>query len=1446
MAEKETKPTKSAEAKTTVKATAKPAATAPKTTATAKPAATTASKTPAPKTTATVKTTATAKPAATTEAKPSAAKTTATPKSEATTAKTTATATAKPAAPKTTVTAAAKPATTAKPADAKVKTAAAETAAASATATKTTVAASSVAPVGSEKTEKAQKVKKEKPAKAAKTSTGSGSAAKAKVAAIVKTDNFKIFSIIGLSLIMVLCLCLGLIFGLRSCTGMSWVLGQDPITVNAYAQTTMVGYSAKTVGEFDRYKPVTEMKDEREMFSLGDTIEANIANGTTELARLRYPKYGSTMNSVVGSDPDGLKADARTALINESDYLTAYGTYNNSGNGQNGVGTYNMMDKDGYLYFVNNGEVTPATYEDGTQRQLYKHTASVGMYLGDVSDDEKGIIKKVTLRPRGYSSYSVTGVYACAGEVIKIELSDADMTATGGITIHIGQALYNGQSNNIWTAKGQMQRFPNILNTMVVNKNTAVFNEESQMWTAYVGSFIGGPLYIRNTSSAVSVTISGGVAYRHFILGYTTPDEFEQLSKSSVPYFDLEVWDRGVLHSGPLTYAKAFSYDDLYKAAVLWEKVSIVANANGIGTNCYNQGIVFLYDPFVAAGAAVAFPGRSSVNCPMGWMSSSLNYTSTVTSGSWGNFHEYHHNFQNYGVGYTGEVTNNGLNLVAYSLFTNISSARQMGSYGGAGLSGWNCYTSATWAQQMVKSNNINSTSGLAVYSTLLHNFGQEAFLNARGSTGVNYWNRYAQVTHYDFSYFDQNTTVYSGGPLNPAETEYPLFVPVSSVYQTGRTYLYDGEKRESTTMQPYVIPYGVPFTVDLRPYTMIEGTTQYNYGSVLIGASTSNDFTYKIKGVKTDGINGTFVKAGEDGVYTFTPNSELRSGKIYVTLEIYNAADGTREWNGHKLDDVDLILEFQQSHEWNKNVLERTTYYYTADTKYTDAREAFENGYAGYESKVDRDHSNPTQNANTDIWYCTDYTISRFPNANPETDIVNENSIDELRGKLYINQDGWYRIYLRGRRNCALYYSLDGGATYQLGTYINNDTNDSSEFVGDKYFDLKLKAGSWVYIKEVLINMKIDNNRTSYIGVGTAQWTELTATTDEDGTIHYWYGNREITMTTDEDGTVHYWYRDSELTAKTDEDGTYFAPTSATYATAYRQDYEFQKEFESEYFFTRPINYSYNDRVVYSGRPTLVSVSHNSWDSTRLIDYLLDGNVNTTYHSAGGNANFITETKPFELVVDLGETFKANHVTFYGYHYDGDFKNNGMPVTFTLYGSLDGEEFFEILSRENMTYDAFNLTFDFDAVELRYYKLYVTHTDNGKYFAMNEIQFYYEDVVLTGNGNNFFSPDNAMFTYKGNWKVESCSAHFGHVYVGKEATMEFEFEGSRLAILASKYYGQNYEVRIDGQMVESIAVKEDSGDYSVVFLTPELSEGKHSVVIYCRNEGNIDAIAFW
>lgn len=427
------------------------------------------------------------------------------------------------------------------------------------------------------------------------------------------------------------------------------------------------------------------------------------------------------------------------------------------------------------------------------------------------------------------------------------------MNNTGGIIIHIGQALYNGKANNIWVDKDAMPRFPVILNTMTISKDTATYDEKRKVYTGYVGSFVGGPLYIRFNNATFTVTISGGVAYSHFILGYTTKEEFDKNAKSSAPYFDLEVWDTGVLHSGPKKMAEKFSYDDIYNAAVLWDKVASVTTTGAI------QGIVFLYEPFVAAGAAVAFVNQGTVNCPTSWMVGSLDYNQIISVGSWGNFHEYHHHFQGYGVGDGGEVTNNGLNLVSYALFTKVSSARGIENYGGSGLASWNRYTSATWAlADLLKiqqgGSPDNGNMGLAIYATLLHNFGPDNYIQAKveqqrkgyGQSYVGYMRAWQTIVHYDMTYFfkdilagiDQDAV----NEYKPTEN-YPVFVPISSVYQIGRSYNYDGKKVYFTTMQPFNINYGEDFIIDLNKYTMTSDS-KYESGSLIYPAG----FTHKIK----------------------------------------------------------------------------------------------------------------------------------------------------------------------------------------------------------------------------------------------------------------------------------------------------------------------------------------------------------------------------------------------------------------------------------------------------------------------------------------------------------------------------------------------------------------------------------------------------------------------
>lgn len=1164
------------------------------------------------------------------------------------------------------------------------------------------------------------------------------------------------------------------------------------VFAQSFSNLKKVGYETEILATYDRTPP-TEMKD-----------EGLVSNGTISA----YPTYAHTPAGVLGGGAD--QVAKRNAIIAENWALCSINTrVGSDGYPRN---TYNRMDKDGNL-FLNDVPYV----KNGNEMKLYKHTGAQGMYLGEIDPKEKAVVKKLTFAPRGYTrGYNVTGVYAPAGEVIKVEISEKDMNATSGISIHIGQALYNAKANNIWTGKNQMQRMPVILNTMVVDKNTATFDEEKGVYTAYIGSFFGGPIYVCNETVQFSVTISGGVPYSHFILGYTTREEFEKNSKSSVPFFDLEVWEYGVLHSGPKRYAEPFSYDQLNDVAVLWEKISLVSTYNN------RQGIVFLYDPFVAAGAAVAFPSQGAVNCPMDWMASSLNYQSFVNSGAWGNMHEYNHNFQNYGFGYTGEVTNNGLNLVSYSLFTKISAARRMGSYGGEGLGGWNSYTSATWALERVKRGDISSTSGLAVYSTLLHNFGQDVFLNARSFYGANYLNRFAALTHQDFSYFASLITNYTGN-LSLTETDYPTFVPVSCVYQTGRSYMFDGKKKYIETMQPYVIQYGKSFVVDLNPYKT-NSAGQYESGSIVL----PDGFSYKIKSVSKP-ANGKIWNSGKN-VWKFAPNKNMNSGKIYVTLEIKNENDPNM-----KIDDVELVLEFEQSHEMNKNILEKKVYTSPQQAHlYETAQEAYEDGFKKYHLTYNGDNVNTSQNANTEIW----------GGHNDEF-----NTMKMISGKLYVATDGDYRITMRGRNSVFGSYTVvsknkqTNGKKYNLA--INKDTGsniNSANFKNNiEEYSItipSLQTGDWIKFDAVV---RVTTNY-SFVGLCWGRFAEPMITThlidpnDESKGSQMIYGSANQTITFP-DGTQKLITTNSVIT---DEEAALLKPTiSVSYASAYRSSYEFAHTFESEYFYTP--EYHCTDKIVYEEKGQLVKVEgyRQAPGEQYNINVLFDEDDTNFIHN---DTYDITSENPFDLTVDLQKEIVANSMTIYG-----EPTRAYQPKDFIVYAGTSLETMHEIASVTNSQRSNNNVVVKFDRQALRYYRIVVTDTHaNGNkahaYIAYRCIKFSYDMSQA-----KLISPDDKMLVYRGNWQSQNKLSTFGHIYAGRNAQMEFTFTGTQFAIYSYKGADfDKFEVCIDGKTMPAVSISGKENKVSLAYLSPELKNKKHTIIIRSKKNFNIDSVAIW
>lgn len=1127
-----------------------------------------------------------------------------------------------------------------------------------------------------------------------------------------------------------------------------------------------------------------------------------------------YPEYGYTVK---------LLQEEKQALIRESCYLCSKATSKSNG-------TYDKMDSSGFLY-LNDG--TPVKDINGNHRKLYKHCASNGMYFGSakffgpLKDDEPPVIKKITFKPRIGGNYNVTGLYAPAGEVIKVEISENDLKRVGTVKIHLGQCLYNGQPNNIWDQR-EMNRMPVILNTMDITPQNSEFNSETKMYIGYIGSFYGGPIYVCNCSSEFTVTISGAVNYRHFILNFTTRDEFEQLCKSSAPYFDLEIWENGVLFSGPVQMVRNYTYDDLYKAAVLWEKISLVSN------QVRNQGIVFLYDCFVAAGGAVAFPGRWSVNCPAGWLTEALNYNSFVTNGSWGNCHEYNHNFQGYGFPGGGEVTNNALNLVSYCSFTKISSNRQLNSSGEVGLGAWNAYTSSSNVLRMAKEFKNGNINQLALYATLIHNIGQTSFMaavkkrNPDASVNPNqlagnsdqYYRSLCYSSGYDMTFFFDEIalTVKGMGEVSQeSRTEIqnqkmPMFVPIGCVYQVGRSVQGKNMKKSFVkTEQPFEIMFGKPFAIDLRPYIMQDKT--YQGGSMVL----PDAFDYVIKNISNP-PHGTLTKhETQENTWIYNPDPNyLNSGEIYVIFGI------TKKDNSFIVDDIDLVIEFQQSHEFGKNVLERTIYQYNTN-QYQTAKAAYENNYDGYIKKYDEPNINPTQNSNTDVW------VPKPSN----------NAVFEIRGKFYIAQNADYRIQIRGRHSVALYVSTDNAQTFHFAAEHNQEyknpafpTNEQSS-----YIDLTdCKKGDWIYFKEILLV----NYDAAFIGLGTGK-LEKPRISISNNQLTYEGPDQTIVI----EGKQKVIKSHSVIT-KAESD--LFKPTATiSYAHAYNTNYQLveQPEFQSEYLFKRHYDYKFDPSIQYNEKGKLLESSpFVGWDENQGLGSLFDDNENNQIHNNKWVQDFVSEKTPFYLVVDLEKEIEVNQMVILGSVFD---KNQYQPKNFKLYGGLNRDNLEEIVTVTNSKVENKNVVVNFPkSVVIRYYKFVCTQTyERGSgYISFRCLKFQLASPVLS-NGS-LLTPDNEIIHYEGNWTTQHLISTFGRICVGQiSSTATLTFNGTRFAIFSLYPDDVKIDITVDGNKAFP-GYDTNSHPFRLVFLSQQLQIGEHNVQIKCLNVANVEAIAIW
>ena len=685
--------------------------------------------------------------------------------------------------------------------------------------------------------------------------------------------------------------------------------------------------------------------------------------------------------------------------------------------------TYDEIGSDGKLYLN----------KVDTGRKLYKHVFSDGLYGSNISNDEKAVKKIIKLNPVSSTNY-ITGLYAPPGEIITIEISDEDLKNIGGsLTFLIGFYTHN----NIFSINSVnvgIRRVPNLSNSLTINKPIG-----------YIGSFIGGPIYISNPSKIkqFTVTITGAVPYKHIIFGSTTKKEYESMSSYTAPFFEFDIRD-SIRYSGGASIIKNYNYENLILNLLFWDKCLRTSRQVPSGSNI-NLGIHFLFDPCVnSKGAlALAYVGRNWCQVPPSF-GMALDFETATKYGVWGHIHELNHHFQRYGFNsVSNEVTNNVINIVEYILYTQLSGLRN--AYSNAALtkiSGNHNYMNPEYSLNNLVNNPPNAADEIRFYEPIIQAFGPHLFLDVTryggGRAGVDlFYESLVMVMHQDFTYYIEkvlNLVISESKKIEMQAYNYPIFIPITTIYQTGRYYSFNGKECFSNTSYPYRIPKG--------------GATKLDFVNHLI---YPKGFTVTIVSLSQP-AHGTLKKLS-DLVYTYEPdNTNKLSGRMELLLNLANSAENLNER-------VKLGLEFEVDNSQSVQ-----TNYIFDSVIYTDLNEAKTRNYAGY--------------SNTEF----------FPNFAGAMTGIKEGNVGVWEGKFRIDDEGYkYILYRGGRGPSELYARINNEAEYKRIGYITiNQGGYMFAYPSFAYYEINLNKGDIVYFKAYLLGYTLASGASAslYIGI--------------------------------------------------------------------------------------------------------------------------------------------------------------------------------------------------------------------------------------------------------------------------------------------------------------------------------------------------------------------------
>lgn len=268
-------------------------------------------------------------------------------------------------------------------------------------------------------------------------------------------------------------------------------------------------------------------------------------------------------------------------------------------------------------------------------------------FPGAVPEDAPRISRAVKI-PLNRPRWNFTGLYAPPGEVIRIQTSRELIGATVIIGCH--------RDNIAASKRVQTHRFPIISNSHKLEKNAI---EVSNPFGGMIYIDVPGKAEWEKTRATCRVEISGAVEAPHFVLGETTPAEWNRIRKAPAPWGELG----GVNHIGAARSARFrdMEFETAKELAEYWdEAVRLQDWLCGWPKRRSPERMVPDAEITVGAGHS-GYPYMGYLDWE-GW----VDLDSITTRGSWGHFHEIGHNHQSGAwtfAGY-GEVTNNVMALL--------------------------------------------------------------------------------------------------------------------------------------------------------------------------------------------------------------------------------------------------------------------------------------------------------------------------------------------------------------------------------------------------------------------------------------------------------------------------------------------------------------------------------------------------------------------------------------------------------------------------------------------------------------------------------------------------------------------------------------------------------------------------------------------------------------